>query len=99
MCSKQGILRSALTISPPQYSNKQAVTMPGEDGAEPSCRPPKERIPRPPPPGTDGRILLVTVTNVVYPITVEIVTAVFQPSGPLLKIVTFTKMGKVQVEA
>jgi hypothetical protein len=62
-----------------QYSNKQSITFNEGGGGE--HQQPKEKPPRPFPPGTDGRILLVTVSNLVYPITVDIMAKVFQPSG------------------
>ena len=47
-----------------QFSNKQEITIPVSD---PSSRGGK------PATGTDGRILLVTVTDVQFPVTLEVV--------------------------
>jgi hypothetical protein len=51
-----------------QFSNKQEITIPVSDpnshGGKPAA-------------GTDGRILLVTVTDVQFPVTLEVIYQVF----------------------
>lgn len=45
---------------------------------------------------TPNNILLATVSNLVYPTTVEVLNTIFSKYGTILKIVTFTKNGNFQ---
>jgi len=68
-----------------QYSNKQEITIP--------VRPPTSG---PTGSGPDGRILLVTVSDVQFPVTLEVIYQVFGMCGTITKIVVFNKAGKDQ---
>ena len=45
-----------------------------------------------------NKVLLVTVTNVIYPVNVDCLFKVFKMQGNVHKIVTFTKQGKSQAD-
>eukprot|EP00286_Rhodomonas_abbreviata_P023653 CAMPEP_0181314790 /NCGR_PEP_ID=MMETSP1101-20121128/15010_1 /TAXON_ID=46948 /ORGANISM="Rhodomonas abbreviata, Strain Caron Lab Isolate" /LENGTH=236 /DNA_ID=CAMNT_0023421915 /DNA_START=483 /DNA_END=1190 /DNA_ORIENTATION=- len=91
--SEASPIRLGTRVLVAQYSNKPEISAPENRDGEGGSR---QGYPLQIPPGGDGRILLVTVTNVVYPVSVDIMHKVFQVCGNIQKIVTFNKQGKVQ---
>lgn len=69
-----------------QYSNREEITSPSS--SNPTNFSNKHEAPNP--------ILLATVSNLVYPTTVDVLHQIFSKYGTVLKIVTFTKNGNFQ---
>eukprot|EP01116_Phalansterium_solitarium_P003583 TRINITY_DN143_c0_g2_i1.p1 TRINITY_DN143_c0_g2~~TRINITY_DN143_c0_g2_i1.p1 ORF type:complete len:432 (+),score=122.79 TRINITY_DN143_c0_g2_i1:194-1489(+) len=66
-----------------QYSNHEEITAPHSGGSGS---------------GTDGanHVLLVTIMNAIYPITVDVIQQVFSKFGTLHKVIIFNKNGQIQ---
>jgi len=76
-----------------QYSNKPEITTSEREGAAESSAS-KTNVNG----GEGGKVILVTVNNIVYPVTVDCLYKVFAVKGKFKvdKIVIFTKQGKTQ---
>jgi hypothetical protein len=78
-----------------QFSNKPELTIPTIDAPVSSSRSVGADF-KPPPLAGSGRILLITVTNIQFPVTVAAVYDAFSRCGSVAKVVTFNKNGREQ---
>ena len=78
-----------------QFSNKPELTIPTIDAPVSSSRSVGADY-KPPPLAGSGRILLITVTNIQFPVTVAAMYDAFSRCGSVAKVVTFNKNGREQ---
>jgi len=53
----------------------------------------RDEISAPSAPETPNNILLITVLNILYPVTIDVLQRVFEKYGPIQKIIIFSKSG------
>jgi polypyrimidine tract-binding protein 1 len=59
----------------------------------------REEISAPSAAETPNNILLITVLNILYPVTIDVLQRVFEKYGPMQKIIIFSKSGKFSLSA
>lgn len=75
-----------------QFSSRQELVVPSENGGVGAS----SGAPRIQGPDTPSNVVLVTITNVMFPITVDVLHSVFSRSGQIMRIVIFQKNANLQ---